>query len=142
MTLPTNQNAPIFPLPAPAVERPDASERSNRQEFIERARSKTTSDERLVEMADVFKCFADSTRLKIVDALLFGEASVGELAELTGLSQPSVSHHLKQLRQARLAKRRQDGKNAFYSLDDYHIRLLFDLCKLHILEETDANARR
>ena len=96
---------------------------------------KITSPDLLDEMSELFKCFADPTRLKIINALLLSELCVGELQMVMSMTQPAVSHHLKQLRQLRLVKCRREGKATFYSLNDYHIQLLFDLAKTHQSEE-------
>jgi len=93
-------------------------------------------DDVLFDMADMFKALDDPTRLKILNALMLEpELCVSDLTQLLGLTQPAVSHHLKGLRQARLVKFRRVGKAAYYSLDDEHIRLLFDQCRTHVLEE-------
>ena len=95
-----------------------------------------TPDDVLLDMADMFKALDDPTRLKILNALLLEpELCVSDLTQPLGLTQPAVSHHLKGLRQARLVKFRRVGKSAYYSLDDEHIRLLFDQCRIHVLEE-------
>lgn len=95
---------------------------------------KITDDEILSEMALTFKCLSDPSRLKIINALLITEMCVHSIAKIVNMSQPAVSHHLKQLRQMRLVKCRRDGKAIFYALSDYHIQLLFDLSKTHISE--------
>ncbi|MBR5627164.1 MAG: winged helix-turn-helix transcriptional regulator [Thermoguttaceae bacterium] len=94
-----------------------------------------THDGQLAEMTEIFKCFSDLTRLKIINALLLSELRVHSLTEILQMSQPAVSHHLKQLRQMRLIKCRREGKTVYYSLDDYHVQLLFDICKTHVKEQ-------
>ncbi len=93
-----------------------------------------TDGELLQEMAGLFKVLSEPTRLKIVNALLLSELCVGDLVSIMGIPQPSVSHHLRELRLARLVKQRKCGKETYYSLNDYHIQLLFDLCKSHAME--------
>lgn len=102
-----------------------------------KTRSKIIPQERLEVMAEMFRSLADPSRLKIVNAMLAGEMCVNHLAEATGFSQPSISHHLSLLRRMRLARCRREGKNAYYSLNDYHVGLLFDLCRSHA-EEIDG----
>ena len=95
-----------------------------------------TPDDVLFDMADMFKAMNDPTRLKLLNALMLAEElCVSDLTALLNLTQPAVSHHLKALRQERLIKFRRVGKAAYYSLDDEHIRLLFDQCLIHVLEE-------
>lgn len=91
-------------------------------------------DLKLARMAEIFQCFADPTRLKIINALLISELCVCEITKLMNMTQPAVSHHLKHLRQVHLVKSRREGKSILYSLDDYHIQLLFDLCQTHLAE--------
>ena len=72
-------------------------------------------------LAETFQALGDSSRIQIVWALSKGELSVGELVTLSGMSQPSVSHHLRTLRNLHLVKVRRDGRTSYYSLDDEHI---------------------
>lgn len=95
-------------------------------------------DLQLARMAEIFQCFADPTRLKIINSLLISELCVYELTVVLQMSQPAVSHHLKHLRQLRLVKTRRKGQSILYSLDDDHIRQLFDICIAH-LDETDES---
>lgn len=98
-------------------------------------------DSELTRMAETFQCLADPTRLKIVNAMLDGELCVRDLTGIIGMSQPAVSHHLRQLRQMRLVRPRRLGKAVFYRLDDEHIRLLFRMCLSHV-SEPDAGGSR
>ena len=88
----------------------------------------------LLAMSELFQCFADPTRLKVIEVLLGGARCVGDLTELLGMSQPAVSHHLRLLRQLRLVKTSRLGKKVVYSLADEHIRQLFDTCREHVAE--------
>lgn len=72
-------------------------------------------------LADLFKVFGDPTRIKILYLLLKGELCVNDIAASLGMSQSSISHQLKTLKQHRLVKFRRDGKTIFYSLDDDHV---------------------
>lgn len=105
---------------------------TNKDDF----KSALVSDETLMEMAMMFKSLSDPSRLKIINALLLSEMCVHTISKTVEMSQPAVSHHLKQLRQQRLVKCRRNGKSIFYSLNDYHIQLLFDLCRIHVLESS------
>lgn len=104
---------------------------------VEKVTKNLTDDLTLAYMAERFQCFADPTRLKIINALLLSELCVCDITRIMQMTQPAVSHHLKQLRQMRLVKSRRVGKSIFYSLDDYHIPMLFDLCKTHISEQSE-----
>jgi len=75
-------------------------------------------------LAETFQALGDSSRIQIVWALSKGELSVNDIAELVGMSQPAVSHHLRTLRNLHLVQVRKDGRNAYYSLDDEHIERL------------------
>ncbi|MGN0836351.1 MAG: ArsR/SmtB family transcription factor [Akkermansia sp.] len=90
-------------------------------------------DEDICDLADFFKVFGDSSRLKVLWALHRGELCVTHLAELLRMSAPAVSHQLKILRQSRLVRARRDGKNIYYSLADDHVVRILDLG----LEHTD-----
>ena len=72
-------------------------------------------------LSELFKIFGDSTRLKIVFVLYSGEMCVADIAKTLNMSQSSISHQLKNLKQNRLVKFRRDGKATFYSLDDDHV---------------------
>ena len=79
------------------------------------------SDDLLFDIAEVFKVFGDTTRMKIISALLEAELCVGDIAEITNSTQSAISHQLRILKQAKLVKFRKEGKVVFYSLDDDHI---------------------
>lgn len=88
------------------------------------------------KMAEIFKVLSDTTRLKIVQALEMDELCVCDIAALIGLTQPSVSHHLKSLRQTGLVKYRRSGKMALYSLKDSHVTALLAVARDHAQEKT------
>jgi len=90
---------------------------------------------RFDELADFFKIFGDSTRLKILELLKEDELFVNDISEKLLMNQSAVSHQLRILKQARLVKIRKEGKNSFYSLDDEHIEMIFRLGAEHIMEE-------
>ena len=73
------------------------------------------------EMAEFFKIFGDTTRIRILQVLLEGEKNVGELADALEMTQSAISHQLRVLRQNDLVKYRREGKTVFYSLDDEHV---------------------
>ena len=86
-------------------------------------------------LAETFKVLGDTTRVKILFALSQQELCVCDLARLFNTSKSAISHQLRLLRNMRLVKYRKEGKMVYYSLDDHHIRNLFDECLRHV-EET------
>ena len=85
-------------------------------------------------MAEMFSALADSKRAQIVHALIHQDMTTSGLADLLGMSQPSVSQHLRVLRMLRIVRPRRDGRLVIYSLDDAHIRLLVTLSLSHLRE--------
>ena len=79
-------------------------------------------EELLFDVADLFKAFSDTTRIKILFALMGGGLSVGDITAVVGCTQSAVSHQLRTLKQARLVKATRDGKNVIYALSDDHAR--------------------
>jgi ArsR family transcriptional regulator len=96
---------------------------------------KGMSEEDLLDLADLFKMFADSTRIKILYDLFDGEKNVTEICEDIEMNQSAVSHQLRLLKQARLVKTRRDGKVRYYSLADDHIKEMFKVAFEHVMEE-------
>lgn len=92
------------------------------------------NEEEIIEMADVFKLFSDSTRLRIICAILNNELCVCDLCELLKLTQSNVSHQLQLLRTAKLVKYRKEGKQVYYSLQDNHVEAIIRMALDHILE--------
>jgi DNA-binding transcriptional ArsR family regulator len=91
-------------------------------------------DEMLFNLADLFKMFGDSTRVRIVSALLHSEMCVCDIAALLGMSKSAISHQLRSLRQTKLVKNRRDGKVVYYSLDDDHVKTIFAQGLSHVSE--------
>ena len=91
-------------------------------------------EELLFDIAEAFKVFGDTTRMKIISALLEEELNVSEIAAITNCTQSAISHQLRVLKQAKLVKYRKDGKAAYYSLDDEHVRKIYEIGKQHIEE--------
>ena len=93
-------------------------------------------DEKLYDLADFFKIFSDSTRIKILYALFnAGEMCVCDISYVLGKTQSAISHQLRILRQAKLVKFRKEGKVVFYSLNDEHVKEILDVGYSHIKEE-------
>lgn len=95
---------------------------------------KMTNEEVLLELAELFKAFADSTRVRILHALSFSELCVCDLACLLRMSSSAVSHQLRVLRTQKIVKYRKDGKNVIYSLDDDHVSVLLQHGLEHVNE--------
>lgn len=104
------------------------------QDIIEKVKGTMLEDEILCDLADLFKVFGDSTRIKILHVLSKAEMCVCDISALLGMSQSSVSHQLKTLRQAKLVKPRRDGKVIYYSLDDDHVVQIFNQGITHLME--------
>ena len=95
---------------------------------------KDMSEEELLQLADLFKTFADSTRIKILYDLFDGEKNVTEICDDIEMNQSAVSHQLKALKTAKLIKSRRSGKAIYYSLDDDHVKTIIAMGKEHIEE--------
>lgn len=95
------------------------------------------SDNLLSDLADLFKIFSDSTRMRILYKLFDGPVSVGEIAESLDMSQSAISHQLRNLKENKLVKCERDGKSMMYSLLDDHVELIIKMGLEHILEECD-----
>ena len=91
-------------------------------------------EDELIEMAELFKMFGDSTRIKILFVLFEGEKCVQEITEATGSSQSAVSHQLRLLKQARLVRARRQGKQVCYSLADDNEKTILGMAKEHLEE--------
>ena len=91
-------------------------------------------DEVMFNLAEFFKIFGDSTRVRIICALFRSEMCVCDIAALLGMTKSAISHQLRILKQSKLVKNRRDGKVVYYSLDDEHIAKIIDQGLAHILE--------
>lgn len=103
--------------------------------IVEMVRPKMPEASRLYDVADFFKMFADSTRIHILWALEESEMCVCDLAVLLNMTKSAISHQLRTLRQAKLVRFRKDGKNAFYSLADDHIKEILLTALEHVEED-------
>lgn len=92
-------------------------------------------EETLYDLADLFKVFGDSTRLRILCALFDSEQCVQHIADELGMTHSAISHQLRFLKQNKLVKNRRNGKTIFYALADEHVRRIFDQGLEHIQEE-------
>ena len=91
-------------------------------------------EELLYDLADLFKVFSDTTRIKILYALMGRELCVADIAETIGATQSAVSHQLRTLKSARLVKFQRDGRNVLYSLADDHVYTMLNQGMSHICE--------
>lgn len=91
-------------------------------------------EEELYDLAELFKVFGDSTRIRILYVLFEEELCVCDIAEALQMTQPAISHQLRILKQAKLVKNRREGKSVFYSLADGHVRTIIAQGKEHIEE--------
>ena len=94
------------------------------KQAVEELRTNMIDEEVLYDVADLFKIFADSTRLKILYSLFHDELCVCDIADALNMSQSSISHQLRTLKQSRLVKYRREGKSVYYSLADDHVKTI------------------
>ena len=104
------------------------------KEVVENVKNKLPKEETLYDLAELFKVFGDSTRIKIICSLFESEMCVCDLSVLLNISQSAISHQLRVLKSARLVNFRRAGKVIYYSLDDEHIKQIFDAVLHHITE--------
>lgn len=104
------------------------------EELIRKVDSIIPDEESLYDLADFFKVFADSTRIKILYVLLCSEVCVCDLAQILMMNQSAISHQLRTLKQMDLVKSRRDGKTIYYSLADDHIKSILSQGMEHINE--------
>ncbi len=91
-------------------------------------------DEMLYDLAELYKVFGDTTRIRILYALLESELCVNDMAVLLNMSQTAVSHQLRVLKNNKLVKFRKEGKIVFYSLSDDHVRSIIEIGMEHVEE--------
>lgn len=91
-------------------------------------------EELMYDVADLFKLFSDSTRIRILVSLFDNELCVGDIAAGLEMSQTAISHQLRILKQNHLVKYRREGKSMFYSLADNHVKTIIN-CALEHIEE-------
>lgn len=103
-------------------------------QIVERVRQQILADEKIFDLAELFKVFGDSTRMKIINALIVKELCVCDIAEITNSTPSAISHQLRVLKQAKLVKYRKEGKSVIYSLDDNHVKEIFEKGREHIEE--------
>lgn len=104
------------------------------EDLVKRVLENQPDDEYLYDLSELFKIFGDSTRIKILYSMFDAELNVGEMSKILNLSQSSVSHQLRILKDAKLVKFRREGKSIYYSLDDDHVRMILSLGMEHVEE--------
>lgn len=103
-------------------------------DIISEVTRRMPQEDLLMDLAELFKVFGDSTRIRILYVLFVSEMCVCDIAQLLNMTQSAISHQLRILKQSRLIKARRDGKTVFYSLADEHVRTVIGMGMEHITE--------
>lgn len=104
------------------------------ESVVKMVQDKMPDEEKLYDLAELFKVFGDSTRIRILWALSESDMCVCDIAALLNMTQSAISHQLRILKQTRLVKNRKEGKVVYYSLDDAHVKQIFEVGLIHINE--------
>ncbi|MFR4350234.1 MAG: ArsR/SmtB family transcription factor [Roseburia sp.] len=104
------------------------------QDLLDTVIQQMPQEEELCDLAELFKVFGDSTRIRILFVLFEAEVCVCDIAGALRMTQPAISHQLRILKQAKLVKSRREGKSVFYSLADGHVRTIIAQGREHIQE--------
>ena len=104
------------------------------EDIVAKVTENMPDEETLYDLADLFRLFADSTRIKILYVLFESEMCVCDIAQLLGMTQSAIPHQLRSLKQAKLVKSRRDGKTVFYSLADGHVSTILNQGMDHVQE--------
>lgn len=102
--------------------------------LVQKIKKNMLDEDKIIDLSELFKVFGDSTRMKIICALLQGELCVCDIANVTDMSVSAISHQLRILKQAKLVKYKKIGKIVYYSLDDEHVYEIFKKGCEHINE--------
>lgn len=103
-------------------------------EVVDKVHEAMPDEELLYDLAELYKIFGDTTRIKILYVLFEAEMCVCDIAQLLNMSQSAISHQLRVLKQSKLVKYRREGKTVFYSLADDHVRTILDQGMEHVEE--------
>ena len=103
-------------------------------DLIGRVKPEMPEEEKLYDLAELFKIFGDSTRIRILYVLFEAEMCVCDIAEVLGMTQSAISHQLRLLKQAKLVRNRREGKTVYYALADDHVRTIIFQGMEHIEE--------
>ena len=104
------------------------------EDIVKKVKQELPGDETLYDLAELFRIFADSTRIKILYVLYESEMCVCDIAQLLGMTQSAISHQLRALKQSKLVKYRREGKTVFYSLADDHVVTILAQGMEHVTE--------
>ena len=104
------------------------------QAVVDQVMGSMPGEEELFDLAELFKIFGDSTRIRILYVLFEAEMCVCDIAQLLGMTQSAISHQLQVLKKSKLVKYRREGKTVFYSLADDHVRAMLDQGMEHVTE--------
>ena len=104
------------------------------EDIVNQVKRDMPDEEVLYDLAELFKIFGDSTRIKILYVLFASEMCVCDIAQLLGMSQSAISHQLQVLKKSKLVKYRRKGKTVFYSLADSHVRTILGQGMEHVTE--------
>ena len=107
---------------------------SENRELRERVEAELPDEESLYDLAELFKVFGDTTRIRILYALFESEMCVYDIAEVLSMTQSAISHQLRVLKQARLVRNRREGKQIYYFLADDHVRTIIGQGMEHLSE--------
>ncbi len=105
------------------------------EELLKIVQATMPAEEELYDLAELFKVFGDSTRIRILFVLFEAEVCVCDLAQALHMTQSAISHQLRILKQNKLVKSRREGKSIFYSLADGHVRTIIAQGREHVEEE-------
>ena len=105
------------------------------KDLVDKVLHRMPDEDELYDLAELFKVFGDSTRIRILSVLLGEEMCVCDLAEVLAMNQSAVSHQLKILKQAKLVKNRREGKQVYYALADDHVSTILAMGLEHIEEQ-------
>ena len=113
---------------------PCCGEEATHEELLSAVNAGMPDEEMLYDLAELYKVFGDSTRIKILYALFESELCVCDIARVLSMTQSAISHQLRVLKQAKLVKFRREGKTIFYSLSDDHVRTIIGMGMDHLCE--------
>ncbi len=105
------------------------------EDLLKAVRDTMPEETELYDLAELFKVFGDSTRIRILFVLFEAQVCVCDLAQALGMTQSAISHQLRILKQNKLVKSRREGKSVFYSLADDHVRTIIEKGREHIEED-------
>lgn len=131
-------NQTPHPLPEGIPASDSVSERGEfihaHEDLVDKVNQDMPDEEILYDLAELFKIFGDSTRIKILYVLFESEMCVYDIAQLLHMTQSAISHQLRALKQSKLVKYRREGKTVFYSLADGHVRTILGQGMEHVAE--------